>query len=726
MANWQSFEIQVPGKDLLEPVDKVLETLLVFLEVLKAILDTVKTFLIDFGNPIVALVQALIRLIEELFLSLKQTGIFAYFDVPDATSDPNFDRHSGGFQAFTERFKGSLFDSKDFNRPQPRPGSTQSGFVLLVVDADSPYALLNRIKQLLRFFGREFTSPRFAAPENIRALPVGSKGDPILRVASVFGGVAGIALEWSLPTTTETPDPGFSDVVTRVAAEFVPPNYLIERSTVNPAATKIDISALASADSAGLVEFNRTTYTNVADMSKPVLRRQTLTDEYGDPVVKFRKYTFLDSTIIQTITAQLGTFRYVDTDVQPNTTYYYRVRPYSGDLKHNGHQIAFPTLDQLTFSIENASPVMAWPSATVGSSVVLGKASGLVSASIPDLSGIQNFDIIGDLRKLFLTAFALDFHLQADKASTFGPTGQPTGSTSPIQVGRGSMANLAASIASFESFPIVGTLLRSQTVSESFQPDPITGKTPRLPWQVASVRKQAGRLAEAVAAALLQSGAEALNGFRSLMQDPLPAGPISTPFKLTGADTLEKVVLAFTDVDDQGNVSLSGAQTFSAGYSDTSLRLNVLAGIQYVKTYSLGGAPVDWIAVVPLRDIIPWSGQIIYDLMDKVQALLDAFSGVMSEIKQFIDLLERKINALERFIEFLLNILNFIESLEIGAFVLSVPELNGSAQSWVDAIDTAGGSKPPSGPGGYSGGVGLAYVATDISAFKTAFSLIFG
>ena len=726
MANWQSFEIQVPGKDLLEPVDKVLETLLVFLEVLKAILDTVKTFLIDFGNPIVALVQALIRLIEELFLSLKQTGIFAYFDVPDATSDPNFDRHSGGFQAFTERFKGSLFDSKDFNRPQPRPGSTQSGFVLLVVDADSPYALLNRIKQLLRFFGREFTSPRFAAPENIRALPVGSKGDPILRVASVFGGVAGIALEWSLPTTTETPDPGFSDVVTRVAAEFVPPNYLIERSTVNPAATKIDISALASADSAGLVEFNRTTYTNVADMSKPVLRRQTLTDEYGDPVVKFQKYTFLDSTIIQTITAQLGTFRYVDTDVQPNTTYYYRVRPYSGDLKHNGHQIAFPTLDQLTFSIENASPVMAWPSATVGSSVVLGKASGLVSASIPDLSGIQNFDIIGDLRKLFLTAFALDFHLQADKASTFGPTGQPTGSTSPIQVGRGSMANLAASIASFESFPIVGTLLRSQTVSESFQPDPITGKTPRLPWQVASVRKQAGRLAEAVAAALLQSGAEALNGFRSLMQDPLPAGPISTPFKLTGADTLEKVVLAFTDVDDQGNVSLSGAQTFSAGYSDTSLRLNVLAGIQYVKTYSLGGAPVDWIAVVPLRDIIPWSGQIIYDLMDKVQALLDAFSGVMSEIKQFIDLLERKINALERFIEFLLNILNFIESLEIGAFVLSVPELNGSAQSWVDAIDTAGGSKPPSGPGGYSGGVGLAYVATDISAFKTAFSLIFG
>ena len=65
MADWQTLVIKPVGKDLLEPVRQVLETLLIFLEILKAILDTIKTFLIDFGNPIRALVEALIRLVEE-------------------------------------------------------------------------------------------------------------------------------------------------------------------------------------------------------------------------------------------------------------------------------------------------------------------------------------------------------------------------------------------------------------------------------------------------------------------------------------------------------------------------------------------------------------------------------------------------------------------------------------------------------------------------------------
>src|SRR6185369_8562865 len=230
MANWQSFVIQVPGKDALEPVRNVLETIVIFLDVLKAILDTIKIFLIDFGNPIKALVEALIKLIEELFLSLKATGISAYFDIPDPTSDPNFDRFVGGFQAFTERFKGSLFDPLDFNRPQPRAGSTQSGFVLLVVDSDSPFTLLERAKQLQRFFGREFTSPRFEPPDNLKGLPVGDKGDPILAVASVFtkGPIKSVQLSWSLPTSLSTPDPGYRDLVTKVAREVIPPKFLIE------------------------------------------------------------------------------------------------------------------------------------------------------------------------------------------------------------------------------------------------------------------------------------------------------------------------------------------------------------------------------------------------------------------------------------------------------------------------------------------------------------------
>lgn len=728
MASWQTFEIQIPGKDLLEGARSVMETLLIFLDVLKAILDTIKIFLVDFGNPIKALVEALIRLIEELFLSLKQSGIFAYFDVPDPTSDPNFDHYAGGFPALQQRFKASLFDAQDFNRPQPRQGSTQSGFVLMVVSADAPFTLIARIKQLLRFFGREFVSPRYEPPDNLRALPVGSKGDPILAVASVFtdGPIEAIQLQWSLPTSLATPDPGFSDVVTKVAEEFIPPKFLIERSVVNPAAQKIDISALATADAAGLVEFNRITFTNVADTSKPVFTRETLRDEYGDPVVKFQKYTVLGQLDIASILGQLGKFRYVDTDVEVDKTYFYRVRALSGDLKMNGNQVVFPqSVDQLSFTIESSRPQMKWPS-NDGDSVIMGKTSGIVSATVPKTLSPTTFDVVGNLVRLFETAFSLDFHLELAKGSTFDGSGAPSGATPPEQVGRGSLTNLASALAVFESLVTVGNLSRAKTINEAFQPDPILGSYPEVPWQKTSVIRQSKRLANTVASALLQSGGDSITGFRNIMQDPLPAGTITTGGTLAGTTNLQQVVTNFTAVSAEGLVSLAGAQTYVQGYYDTSLRLNVLAAVQYIKTYTLGGAPVDWISVVPLRDIVPWSGQIIYDLLAKIQALLDGFGGVMSEISAFIALLERKIEALERFIEFLINILNLIESLQIGAYVLAVPELNGSAQSWVDAIDTAGGTPPPAGPGGYSAGVSFGYVGTDISAFKTAFSLIFG
>lgn len=728
MANWQPFIVQVPGKDALEPVRNVLETLVLFLDVLKAILDTIKIFLVDFGNPIKALVESLIRLIEELLLSLKVSGVYAYYDVPDPSSDPNFNRYSGGFQAFTERFKSSLFDAQDFNRPQPRTGSTQSGFVLLVVDASSPYALLNRVKQLLRFFGREFVSPRYEPPVNFKAIPVGAKGDPIFAVAKVFseGPIEAIQLQWSLPSSMETPDPGFSDVVTRMAKEFVPPNFLIERSTINPASQKIDVSKLNDSATAGIVQISQESPLSVGTSRKPAMRTTLLRDEYGDSVVKFQKYTVLDQLSITSLLGQLGKFRYIDTDVTPNTTYYYRIRAFSGDLKVSGDHVVFPSQDQLAFSIESSSKVLKWPAVSTNESVVMGKPSGIMAATVPLPMDPAVFDVVQALLKLFEVAFSLDFHLELDPQATFEADGKPSGGTSPIQVGRGSLMNLASPLAMFEAYLTVGTLSRLKTINEAFQPDPITGAYPELPWENSSVQKQAARLANAVAAALLQSGAEALNGFRNIMQGPLPAGSVSLGGTLTGVTNLEGLVKGFTTVSDNPSTELKAAETFVKGYYDSVLRLNVLAAVQYVKTYSLGGTPVDWTSVVPLRDIIPWSGQMIYDLLAKINGLLDAFNGTMSEINAFIELLERKIDTLERFIQFLLNILDFIESLEMGAYVLSVPELNGPAQSWVSAVDTAGGTKPPSGPGGYSAGIALGYVAPDITAFKTAFSIIFG
>jgi hypothetical protein len=160
--------------------------------------------------------------------------------------------------------------------------------------------------------------------------------------------------------------------------------------------------------------------------------------------------------------------------------------------------------------------------------------------------------------------------------------------------------------------------------------------------------------------------------------------------------------------------------------SSAGVRLNLLAVVNFLKSFTLGGAPVDWISVVPLRDIVPWAGQIIFDLLDKINALLDAFQGVIDEINNFIALLERKINALEDFIRSLIDILNFIESLEFAAHFLNVSGIQGDAAEWLNAIETAGGDPPPNDPTHYSAGIALAYVAPNVEAFTKAFQIIFG
>ena len=214
MSDWKALQIKIPGKDLLEQVRSILETLLIFLEILKAILETISLFLIDFGNPLRALIEALLNLILQLFEALKRTGLFGYFDVPNPLKDPGFDRFKGGYKGFTQRFKASLFDSKDPFRPQPAPGINRSGFVIIVADAEAVFGMLRLIKILLRFFGKDLLSPLYAAPANVKVFPAGQKPgalggtsvDPILQVASVFGAVLkGLAIEWSLATNQFPP-----------------------------------------------------------------------------------------------------------------------------------------------------------------------------------------------------------------------------------------------------------------------------------------------------------------------------------------------------------------------------------------------------------------------------------------------------------------------------------------------------------------------------------------
>ncbi len=707
-AEWHGFEVKVPGEDFLESTRGILETLVTYLEVVKAILETIQIFLVDFGNPIRALVKALLLLIQQLLDSLRQTGLFAYFDIPNPSNDSNLRMNAGGYPAFIRRFKASLFDGRDPNRPQPTPGITKSGFVLIVADSATVMGLIKLLKVLTRFFGKDFLSPKYPPPANLKVVQVGSKGDRLLRVTSVFTDPPKkLSVEWSLPTTVNQPDPSFEGLVTAAGVEFIPPTFLIERTTVSggiPLEVEID--------------------TNFEDKNGvPVKTRVPALDDNRDPFRLFEKYIVIDPSHSagSFFAGQLGTFRYIDDDVVEGKTYFYRVRTFQGalgirsdgtlDLNTSGNLV----LDFIE-DIPTGQVTVSWPGSDASNPPIVGLPTTIVAGRLPKIG--TNFDVLAVLEALFKTAFALGFHEPLAKGSVFTPAGDPDPSTPASEVGRGSMQDLAGPLQAFVPVVPSGTPPK----------DVITGHYPELPFQATTVKFYAAATAQKVASQMLGvTGIDALGGFQNLMQGPLPYALSAPVGYVKGSTNIQQLALGYTHTR-AGFPEVFDAtvyETFAWGFTDVAFRKNILAAISYVKTFATNGTAHDWVSVSILRDIIPWSGQLLYELSNRIDSLLEAFKGAEEEIKDFIATLIRKIEVLERFLKFLITILNYLDSFNAEFSILKVPETSGGIADWVEQIDTSTGDKPKSGIQGYTGGVCLAYVGPDITAFRTAFSLLF-
>ncbi len=737
-ANWEAFALQIPVQDLLEPVRAILEVIVIFLEILKTLLEVVKVLLILFANLVIALVEALISLILTLLEALKRTGLYIWWDVPDLLHDPNLNRNYGGYMKFLQRFKGSCIDIKDPNRPQPIAGATQSGFLLLVVDVQIPTQMIQLIMILLRFFGKDVMSPQYKAPVNVKVLPAGANGDPVLSIVDVFGTQpAGLVIEWGLPGTQTSGDLGHQPVFGDFANEFVPPYFVIEKSdSINPAsAPPIDVSLIATQSACGPVTMMvETNFETNGQPGATVMQTVKLSDYYNAPFLKFQEYININTSFNfgTFLLGQLGTFRYIDNNVIPGHTYYYRVRAHNGDLAVNSNN----TVDFSVYLTQQPDPLsgrffVAYPSNTGGGPTAnVGRASPIHQATVP-LYPTAPFDTIAVLQAIFQLAFSLNFHLPLPAGSEFNNQGLPIAPTQVTDIGLGSMSQLAGSLVAFTAVPILGAAAGTGAVAADFMPNPATGAPPQQPWQTYIVTSNATRLAIACAGGILNTNAA--QTFQKYVQGPLPSSAPFTALTLASAETIsftniQNIVLGLTPAatNPPDLTAMQTANTiYGNAFQDPGVRLNVLAAVNYVKQYLLAGAPPDWKSVSLLRDIIPWAGQIIYELIAKIQALLAAFQGLIQEIIAFINLIERKINILEQFIEYLISILNLLLSLEIGLFVLLVPQLSGDITSWFAAIDGAQGTPPTSGPTGYTCGIAIGYIAVDVTAFAAALELIF-
>ncbi|MFA5054330.1 MAG: hypothetical protein WC565_09740, partial [Parcubacteria group bacterium] len=496
--------------------------------------------------------------------------------------------------------------------------------------------------------------------------------------------------------------------------------------------------------------------------------------EYGFPFIRFQQYIDITSRTLSFWTGHLGTFRWIDKDVEYGKTYYYRVRAYTGKLDwedRDAHKLNLRAKYLRPNMNEFQSYQFIWPTAKPDHPPVMGQPSGIVKGTlfpVPD-----DLDIQEALFRTFLAAFSLNFHLplpereveldgdgnvklDEDDNPIYKPlyyeNGEPVYGAESI--GKGSIDTLSGTLASFTADPIVD-LLGDQS---PWKPSEVTGKYPDVPWTRTSVRFQAGRMANRFAGFFMESADVVVNAFVDLMLAPLPEGmpptagiPGST---LKGVKTLKDLVYTLTDAEKvvpsatgqaQVDAALAAstsislvvsqydyvvtqdqAKTYGSAFSDAVVRKNVLVIIRFLRSIGGQGMPPNWQSISLLRDLVPWSGQFLYDLLAKIQAMLDAFRGVLDEIKAFIDLLIRKINALEAFIQYLVDLLNYIEGMTLGFYFLDSGLMHGDANEWITTLNTAEGNKPRTGPDGYTAGVVFGLVGPDIGAFASAFKVIFG
>jgi hypothetical protein len=779
MATWEGFQIQIPAQGLLRDLEQILETLLVFMEIVKSILEVVKVFLLLFANPLILLLEALMALIMDLYHMLMQTGVYAYFDLPDLAHDPNFKSFAGGSAAFKARFKGSLLDLKDSHRPQPT-ALLQGGFVLMVIDADGPLILIQIIKAIIAFFRNpsKIVEPQYPAPVHLKAVPIDKAGSPILDIENLLSNQSkSLAIEWQLPGIVPSASAGFTGLTAMVIQNFRVPNWLIEIGTAPPTqpivitpdpVTQIwSNSAMYDSTTCGRVVQNvPTLHTDPRNIGgKSPTTQVPLLDDHHDPVVKFSFYTIVDG--FTALLADLGgTVRFVWDNIPLDTVYYIRVRAFFGTLSVNEFgSDGFCTLNwplQLITDgqTKSAFTYLKWPSASA-TDISIGKPSTMIRAQ---LASVPDFDVMGDLRALFGAAFALNFHvsLPASQPETgpvgtvlvdshgnviyqpqFDSGGNPIPPLTSANIGYGSLQGLSGSVSTI--YPVaaqVAPYYPTNPVPASFFAADASGHTYQWPWQDPIVQAQANKLAIKFGNILLEQGKTQISAFKQVMRGPLSAGAVP------GYSSLEQLVLSVTatvapDVSTPPGTSPSVAAAYEAAqaYLNTTVpqqtaqaymdifscavaRRNVLAGINYLKSLGFQGVPNDWLSM-SIMDLIPWSGQILRQLIGVVQGLIDAFKALIQEIIDYINLIERKINALEIFIEYLISILNFLLSLNVGFYLLFEPKISGDVTAWFNAIDSTAGTPPMSGPDGYTAGICLAYLLPDVSAIADAFGLIF-
>lgn len=232
-------------QDALSLVGGVFDLVIVALDIALNVLSIVKSFVSSLLNPVRAIVQELIRSLQNLILDFRKAGFYAHGDWT-LLGDTTFEQLKGGYPGYQRRMLARLMDRTDLNRPTFSGSTTVLALFLYLgvnvsfVDDLANFEQFGRVNQLLSgfagFFGFDINGNPLPVPTGLTANYAGGRnrypsgGAPSSSIATlrastsqIFGRTSTI-LQWSL-----APSPGANSGTS--PAPVVPPDgFLVEIS----------------------------------------------------------------------------------------------------------------------------------------------------------------------------------------------------------------------------------------------------------------------------------------------------------------------------------------------------------------------------------------------------------------------------------------------------------------------------------------------------------------
>jgi hypothetical protein len=233
-GKWGTISLEIPDylEDVREAINSVAELLITFLDIAIAALQLLKAFAVGYLDPLFAIIQAIIALINGLLEDFANLGIYITHDMALAAEGWPWESLRGGYAEYERRMIARLTDRSDRTRPNLSANTPVfAGFFYLSVDISDIERLWAFILQLLAFFDMKFF------PESGLPTPVIDRVDFGANATGVFGGLSSLlSFDESPPNkarvTWKVPQPSRKGPTNPLSAFSGPSAFIITVSTV--------------------------------------------------------------------------------------------------------------------------------------------------------------------------------------------------------------------------------------------------------------------------------------------------------------------------------------------------------------------------------------------------------------------------------------------------------------------------------------------------------------